>query len=77
MTIKEKVLKDFSNRKAYGVIVDLTLAEVEKVIDEMISFSEKKKKELKKREADLIEIVPHIDYVAVLKELKQKLGGGE
>lgn len=47
--------------------------EVLKIIEKMITDNEKILKELKEKEADLIEVVPRIDYIAVLKELKQEI----
>ena len=41
MTIKENVLKNFSNRKAYRFIVDDTLKEVGEMLDSFFTFDEK------------------------------------
>lgn len=66
-----------SNVKIYGLgFEDGKNSERQKfqeIIDEMIKENEEKKKELVEEEAELIEIVPLIDYIACLKELKNQL----
>ena len=68
-----KIASDVVN-KDYNKKLEKQKTDFRKMIEGMINFHKMEKEELIKKEADLIEIVPHIDYIVILKELLTKLG---